>query len=61
MTLPADVTRCVGSSTDEGELVPPCDRCRRVLEAKPLEMGVPWMLFPPLDRDGCLMLLEVDQ
>lgn len=59
MTLPADITRCPGVSTDEGELVSPCNRCRRFLEAKPAPLRSPWMLYAPRVGNECAMLLEV--
>ena len=52
---PRYITRCPGVSTDEGELVPPCNRCRR---AAPLRS--PWYLYPPRVGNDCVMLLEIE-
>jgi len=41
--LPFDCSRCVGVSTDEGELVSPCNQCRRILWAKPQGPRSPWI------------------
>lgn len=50
--FPADCARCVGVSTDEGELVAPCNTCKRILYAKPVPKRAVWIPRPPRDRFG---------
>jgi len=50
--LAYDCCRCVGVSTDEGELVNPCNTCRRVLWAKPSGPRSPWFIEPPRAPHG---------
>lgn len=57
MTLPFDDCRCTGVSTDEGELVAPCNTCRRVLEAQPSGPRTPWFAEPPISGSECVHLL----
>ena len=52
MRFPADCARCVGISTDEGELVHPCNTCKRVLLARPVPKKAVWIPKPPRDRFG---------
>lgn len=51
--LPYDCSRCIGVSTDEGELVHPCNTCRRVLWAKPSGGMSPWFTQPPRKGNEC--------
>ena len=58
--LPKDCTRCGGVSTDEGELVHPCNTCKRVLWARPAPKGSVWVI-PPRDRLGrCHLYWHID-
>lgn len=60
-TLPFDVTRCVGVSTDEGELVMPCNTCRRVLWATPYGRMSPWFAEPPRKNFTCSEYWSVEE
>ena len=51
-SMPFDCTRCVGVSNDEGELVHPCNKCRRVLWAKPAGPRSPWFSEQPRQTGG---------
>jgi hypothetical protein len=53
MSLPFDICRCVAVSTDEGEVVSPCNTCRRYLERQPAGPRSPWFVDPPRTNYGC--------
>jgi hypothetical protein len=60
--LPADCTRCVGVSTDEGELVAPCNTCKRILWARPTPERAIWVGRPPRDKLGrCPLHWHIEQ
>lgn len=54
--LAYDCCRCVGVK-EYGELVEPCNTCRRVLWAEPSGPRSPWYITPPRTEhgtcDGC--------
>ena len=51
LKFPADCSRCVGVSNDEGQLVAPCNTCKRTLLAKPLPPFPIWV-HPARDAQG---------
>ncbi len=50
--IPFDCTRCEGVRDEDGLLVHPCNKCRRVLWAEPASNNSPWFTFPPREKKG---------
>ena len=58
MSLAFDMCRCHAVSNDEGEVVAPCNTCRRYLQRQPAGPRSPWFVDAPRDYQGnCEYLL----
>lgn len=61
MSLPFDVSRCVSVSNDEGQLVSPCNNCRRYLEREPSGEKTHWMSAPRQGNGTCLYYMKTEE
>lgn len=56
MPIAYDMCRCVGAKDESGQVVDPCNKCRRFLEKEPSGPRSPWFVEPPLKDGKCMYL-----